>query len=95
MTTPQQSKELSHQLLDMLRTVDANVSDVKDRVIRIEAQAFDEKITRLEQKVDEERKERISIQLQMEGIKTKIAPIVIFISMLASAGLTFGLNRIF
>lgn len=98
MSTPplqQQNKDLSLQLLEMLRSVDANVSDVKDRVIRIEAQAFDEKITKLENKFDAEKEERIKLQLQLENVRTKIAPVVVFISMLASSGLTFGLNRLF
>lgn len=82
------------QLLEMLRTLDAKMSEVNERTIRIEAQEFGKKFTELEGKFEDERKERVALQLSLERIQTKIAPLLLLISTVGSSGLTVFVSQL-
>lgn len=69
------------ELMEILNRINDNVNEVKERVTRIEAQDHSDRIRVIMVDVEKERDERIKLQIAIEGIKTKLAPIVIGISM--------------
>jgi peptidoglycan hydrolase CwlO-like protein len=91
--TPSQNDAISIQLLEMLRNLDSKVSEVNERTIRIEAQEFGKQVDDLNRKFEEEKKERINLQLSLERIQTKIAPLLLIVSTAGSSGLTLLVNN--
>lgn len=93
MVTQSQNEALFTQLLTMMQNVDKKVSEVNERTIRIEAQEFGKQFSDLRNDFEEEKKERIALQLSLERIQTKIAPLLLIISTAGSSGLTLLISN--
>lgn len=63
------------ELMEMFRRMDENINDVKERVIRIEAQEHGAVQTRLKEDLEKEREHRIALQMKVVEIQTKLIPI--------------------
>lgn len=86
MIPPHNNDALAVQLIDMLRTVDKKVTEVNERLIRIEALEFDDKILKLEEKREKDRDEIAKLNLAIERLQTKIAPILVIVTAAMSYG---------
>lgn len=93
MATVSQNDALFTQLLTMMQNVDKKVSEVNERTIRIEAQEFGKQFSDLRNDFEEEKKERVALQLSLERIQTKIAPLLLIISTAGSSGLTLLISN--
>jgi predicted nucleic acid-binding Zn-ribbon protein len=77
------------ELMDILHKINDNVNEVKERITRIEAQDHSEAIRSVRLDIEKERNERINLQIELANVKTKLAPIIIGISILATAIMQF------
>lgn len=62
------------ELMEILTKINDNINDVKERLARIEGQDHTDSIKSL-------RLDYINLKVQLENVKTKLAPIVVGISM--------------
>lgn len=63
------------ELMEMFRRMDENINDVKERVIRIEAQEHGAAQVRIKEDLEKEREHRIALQMKVIEIQTKLIPI--------------------
>lgn len=91
MTTPPRF-QIPMELMDILTKINDNVNEVKDRMTRLEAQDHATAISLLKIEIEKERDKRIDLQLELATIKTKLAPIVITISVVGGAAVNFLLK---
>ena len=77
---------LAVQLIEMLRSVDKKVTEVNDRLIRIEALEFDEKIAKLEEKREKDKEEINKLHVSLERLQTKVAPLLVIVT----AGMSYA-----
>jgi predicted nucleic acid-binding Zn-ribbon protein len=73
------------ELMDILNRINDNISEVKDRITRIEAQDHSNSIQSLKLEIDKARDERVQLKVEVERIKTKLAPVLITISLTGAA----------
>lgn len=71
----QSNKAFPIELMEMFRRMDENINDVKERVIRIEAQEHGAAQARLKEDLEKEREHRIALQMKVVEIQTKLIPI--------------------
>jgi uncharacterized membrane protein len=69
------------ELMELLNKIYNNVNEVKERLAKIEGQDHSQEISNLKKEIDEERKERIKMQIEIATMKTKIAPIIAGVSL--------------
>lgn len=84
--------QIPMELMDILTKINDNVNEVKDRMTRLEAQDHATAISLLKIEIEKERDKRIDLQLELATIKTKLAPIVITISVVGGAAVNFLLK---
>lgn len=77
------SYHMPMELMEILNRINDNVNDVKMRVTRIEAQDHSDRIKHIHTMFEKERAERVSLQIELAAIKTKLIPIGMFITMVA------------
>lgn len=77
------------ELMEILHRINENVTDVKERVIRLESQNHADSLKTIWIELEKEREKRIQLEIDLASIKTKLAPIVIGISMAGAAALEF------
>lgn len=77
------------ELMDILNRINDNINDVKQRLSRIEGQDHSVSIRSLQQEIEKERDERIKLQVQLESVKTRLAPIIVGISLGGAAVIEF------
>ncbi len=80
------------ELMEILNQISKDVTDVRERVIRLEAHNHADAYKTLWTEFEKERDKRIEMQIELSQIKTKIAPIIIGIS-LAGASIIEALVR--
>ena len=93
-TTQAERDALYIQLLEMLRVIDKKVSDMNDKLIRIEAQDHSKKIEDLEDKFEKHVREHQELKLSHERLTTKISPFFAAISAVGGSALTYALTLI-
>ena len=85
-------------VLDLFRRIDEKLTDVRDRVIQMEAQNYLALIEarRLEhEKLRDEYVEKTSkMEIEIARIKTQITPVVAAVSTILGAGIAFLFNLI-
>ncbi len=81
------------ELMELLNTIRVDISEVKERLIRIEAQDHHDAIKTIQSELKEEREKRTALEIEIANIKTKLAPIVVGLSLLG-AGLVDIIGRI-
>jgi hypothetical protein len=79
------SHSIPIELMEILNRINDNINEVKERITRIEAQDHSDSIRSLKTEVVEERNERIKLQIEVANIKTKLAPVLITISLTGAA----------
>ena len=93
MTTPSRF-QIPMELMDILTKINDSVNEVKDRLTRLEAQDHAASISILKAEIKEERDKRIDLQLELAMVKTKLAPIIVSVSVVGGAAVNM-LLRIF
>jgi len=68
-----------------IATMRQDVSDMRERLIRLESQDFLARMTLLEAKIDREADRHNSLQLDFERLKTKTAPIFGVMAVIGAA----------
>lgn len=87
---------MADESADFFRRIDEKLTDVRDRVIRIEAQNHGSLIAAL--RADHEKlredysKELSDLRVEVERMKTKIAPIIAVVGMVGGALLTWAVK---
>jgi len=72
------------ELMQILTEINNNINEVKERITRIEAQDHSDSIKSIRRDLEKERDHRISLQVELANVKTKLAPIIVGISMVAT-----------
>lgn len=78
------SQTIPVELMEILNRINDNVNEVKERLARLEGQDHSNSIRSLRTEIEKERDIRISLQVELANVKTKLAPIIIGISMVAT-----------
>lgn len=71
--------------MDILNQINDNINEVKERIARIEAQDHSNSIRSVRADIEKERNERIKLQIELANVKTRLAPIVMGISIVGAA----------
>lgn len=82
------------ELMEILNRINDNINEVKERIARIEAQDHCESIRNVRADIEKERDERIKLQVEIATMKTKLAPIIVVVSLLG-AGLVDMVGHFF
>lgn len=82
---PPLSYSIPMELMEILNRINDNISEVKERIARIEAAEHSDSIKSLKAEINLERDERIKLQVELSTIKSKLAPIVFGISLAGAA----------
>jgi hypothetical protein len=82
---PYPSSTIPIELMEILNRINDNVNEVKERITRIEAQDHSDSIRSVRSDIEKERNERIKLQIELANVKTKLAPIVLGISVAGAA----------
>jgi predicted nucleic acid-binding Zn-ribbon protein len=81
-------------LMETLNRINDNLSEIKERLARLEGTDYKDSIRSLRDDIEKERDKRISIQLELTNIKTKLAPVIVFISMVGGVILEVAIRTI-
>jgi predicted nucleic acid-binding Zn-ribbon protein len=73
------------ELMEILHSIKDDIGDVRERVIRLEAQNHSDSFKTIWYEFEKEREKRIRLQIDIASIKTKMAPITIAISLFGAA----------
>lgn len=73
------------ELMEILNQINHNVNEVKERIARIEAQDHSDSIRSVRNDIEKERNERIKLQIELANVKTRLAPIIVGISVVGTA----------
>jgi hypothetical protein len=73
------------ELMEILNRINDNVNEVKERIARIEAQDHSHSIRSVRNDIEKERNERIKLQIELANVKTRLAPIIVGISVVGTA----------
>jgi hypothetical protein len=71
--------------MEILHRISGDVNDVKERVIRLEAQNHSDTLKNLWLEVEKERDKRIAMEIEIAGLRTRLAPILVGISLAGAA----------
>lgn len=82
------------ELMEILNRINDNVNQVKERLSRLEAHNHADTYKTIWIELEKERDKRIQLEIDLASIKTKLAPIVIGISMAGAAGIEFFIKAI-
>lgn len=77
------------ELMELLHKISESINEVRDRLTRIEAQDHVESIRNLRLEFEQERRERIKIQIELAALKTRVAPIVAVIAAVGAGLVSF------
>lgn len=91
---PIELMEILHQISNDISDVSKDVTDVRERVIRLEAHNHADAYKTLWNEFEKERDKRIEMQIELSQIKTKLAPIIIGISMGGAAAIELLIRAI-
>ena len=80
------------ELMEILTKINDNINEVKERMARIEAQDHTNNIKTVWDEIEKERNKRIELQLEIATIRTKLAPVIVGITLAGSAILNFLLK---
>ena len=75
------SPHISLELMEILTRINDNVNEVKERLARIEGQDHADTFNRIQLQLEKERDARVRLEIELASVRTKLAPIVIGISM--------------
>jgi chromosome segregation ATPase len=73
------------ELMEILNRINDNINEVKERIARIEAQDHSDSIRSIRTEIKQERDERIKLQIELANVKTRLAPIIMGISVAGAA----------
>lgn len=73
------------ELMEILNRINNNINEVKERIARIEAQDHSDSIRSVRADIEKERNERIKLQIELANVKTRLAPIIMGISVAGAA----------
>ena len=79
------SASIPIELMEILNRINDNINEVKERMARIEAQEHSDAIRAVRIEIESERNERIKLQVELASIKTRLAPIIVGISLAGAA----------
>ena len=82
------------ELMELLNRINDNVNQVKERLSRLEAQNHNETFKTIFIELEKERDKRVKLEIDLASIKTKLAPIVVAISLAGAAGIEFLVKAI-
>ena len=82
------------ELMEILNRINENINDVKQRLSRIEGQDHSVSIRSLQLEIEKERDERIKLQVQLENVKTRLAPVILGISLVGAGVIEFVFSHI-
>lgn len=83
--TTSQTSHIPIELMEILTRINDNVNEVKERLARLEGQDHSDSIRSLRDEIEKERNERIRLQIDLANVKTKLAPIIVGVSMMGAA----------
>ena len=69
------------ELMQLLTAINDNLNEVKERIARIEAQDHSDSLKAVRVEIKEERDKRIQLEIALADIKTKLAPILVGVSV--------------
>lgn len=69
------------ELMQLLTAINDNLNEVKERIARIEAQDHSDSLKAVRLEIKEERDKRIQLEIALANIKTKLAPILVGVSI--------------
>lgn len=73
------------ELMNILHSIKDDVTDVRERVIRLEAHNHPDSMKVIWNELEKEREKRIKLEIDMASVKTKMAPITVAISLAGAA----------
>lgn len=76
---------MSIELMEILNRINDNINEVKVRITKIEAQDHSDSIKAVRIEIEKERNERIKLQIELANVKTRLAPIIMGISVAGAA----------
>lgn len=82
---PIELMDILHSIKDDISDVKDDVVDVRERVIRLEAHNHEDSLKTIWVELEKEREKRIKLEIDLASIKTKLAPIIIGISIAGAA----------
>lgn len=82
---PVELMEILHKMSNDIGDVKDDVIDVRERVIRLEAHNHAETLKTIWSELEKERDKRIKLQIDIESVKTKMAPVTVGISLIGAA----------
>jgi predicted nucleic acid-binding Zn-ribbon protein len=83
------------ELMELLNKINDNINEVKERIVRLEAQDHAETFKGIKADIEKERDERIKLQIELANVKTRLAPIVIGISMIGAGVIEFAFRTLY
>lgn len=81
------------ELMEILNRINNNISEVKERITRIEAQDHSDSIKSVRIALEAERVARTKLELEVSNMKTRLAPVLFAATVLAAAAIEFIFNR--
>lgn len=72
------------ELMELLNRINDNVNEVKERLARLEGQDNSQSIQNLRSEIEKERDKRITLEIDLANVKTKLAPLLVGISIIAT-----------
>lgn len=69
------------ELMQLLTAINDNLNEVKERIARIEAQDHSDSLKAVRVEIKEERDKRIQLEIALANIKTKLAPLLVGVSI--------------
>jgi uncharacterized transporter YbjL len=81
-------QRISHipvELMEILNKIHNKVNEVGERIARIEAQDHADVFRIIRADIEKERDHRIALEIELANVKTKLAPIVMGVSMVGAA----------
>jgi len=88
------SSAIPIELMDILNRINSNVDEVKQRLARIEGQDHSDSIKALQLIVNEERKERVKLEVDLARVKQQLGPIAAVLALVGAATVQFIFNLV-
>lgn len=87
------SFQIPVELMKILTEINDNVNEVKNRLTRLEALDHANEIKEIRQELKQERDKRVELQLELNTVKTRLAPILMGISIVVASFVQFMFSR--
>lgn len=81
------------ELMEILNRINNNISEVKERLATIEAQDHSDSIKSVRLALETERIARTKLELEVSNMKTRLAPILFGITVLAAGVIEFIFSK--